>query len=91
MSVNGMKKPSETDWTRVEALTDETIDTSDIPPLTEAYFTRAELRLPKELVAVTVHVDPDVLAWFKAQGDEYEKRLNAALRIYVEAHRAYSG
>jgi uncharacterized protein (DUF4415 family) len=86
-----MKKPSETDWTRVEALTDETIDTSDIPPLTEAYFTRAELRLPKELVAVTVHVDPDVLAWFKAQGDEYEKRLNAALRIYVEAHRAYSG
>ena len=90
-SVNDIKKPSETDWTRVETLTDETFDVSDIPPLTESYFARAKLRLPKELVAVTVHVDPDVLAWFKAQGDEYEKRLNAALRIYVEAHRAYSG
>jgi uncharacterized protein (DUF4415 family) len=90
MSVSDMKKPSKTNWAYVEALTDQTIDTSDIPPLTESYFARAKLRLPRELVAVMVHLDPDVLAWFQAQGDEYEKRLNAALRIYVEAHRAYS-
>ena len=90
MSVSDMKKPSKTNCAYVEALTDQTIDTSDIPPLTESYFARAKLRLPRELVAVMVHLDPDVLAWFQAQGDEYEKRLNAALRIYVEAHRAYS-
>jgi hypothetical protein len=41
-----MKKPSKTNWAYVEALTDQTIDTSDIPPLTEAYFARAKLRLP---------------------------------------------
>ena len=90
MSVLDMNKSSETNWARVDALTDDEIDTSDIPPLTESYFARATLWLPQQPVAVTLHVDPDVLAWFKAQGDEYEQRLNAALRIYVEAHKAYS-
>jgi len=90
MNVPDMNKSSKTDWARVDALTDDKIDTSDIPPLTESYFACATLRLPRQPVAVTVHVDPDVLAWFKAQGDKYEQRLNAALRIYVEAHKAYN-
>jgi uncharacterized protein (DUF4415 family) len=81
---------SETNWAQVDALTDETIDTSDIPPLTQSFFARATLRMPKQPVSVTVHIDPDVLAWFKAQGDEYEQRINAALHIYAEAHRLYS-
>jgi uncharacterized protein (DUF4415 family) len=85
-----MKKLSETNWTRVDALTDGTIDTSDIPPLTQSFFARATLGMLQQPVPVTVHIDPDVLAWFKAQGDEYEQRINAALRIYAEAHRIYS-
>lgn len=36
---------------------------------------------------VVISVDADVIAWFKAQGDEYQKLLNAALRIYTEAHK----
>ena len=83
-----MNKPSETDWARIDAMTDEEIDTSDIPPLTEDFFKRAKVRMPNRRVAVTVQVDPDVLAWFKAQGEGYEKRMNAALRIYAEAHEA---
>ena len=89
MNTNSMSKLSETDWDRVDALTDETIDTSDIPPLTKALFARATLRPPRPAIAVTVHVDPEVWEWFKAQGGEYERRLSAGLRIYVEAHRAY--
>jgi uncharacterized protein (DUF4415 family) len=38
-------------------------------------------------VAVTVHLEPDLLAWFKAQGSQYEQRMVAALRIYAEAHK----
>jgi uncharacterized protein (DUF4415 family) len=90
MNANDTKKHSKTDWARVDALTDDSIDTSDIPPLTEPYFARAKLRLPRHLVAVTVHVDSEVLAWFKAQGEDYEQRINAALRIYAEARAAYS-
>jgi hypothetical protein len=36
-----MSKLSATDWARIDALTDETIDTSDIPPLSDAFFARA--------------------------------------------------
>jgi uncharacterized protein (DUF4415 family) len=87
MSDARMNKPSETDWARIDAMTDEEIDTSDIPPLTDEFFQRAKVRLPKGMIAVTVHVDPDVLEWFKAQGADYEHRMQAALRIYAEAHK----
>jgi uncharacterized protein (DUF4415 family) len=69
-------------------LTDDEIDTSDIPPLTEEFFKRAKVRMPRRAIAVTMRIDSDVLDWFKAQGDDYEQRMNAALRIYAEAHKA---
>lgn len=87
MNGSSTNKRSKTDWDRVNALTDETIDTTDIPPLTEAFFRRATLRPPRQRVPVTIQIDSDVLAWFQAQGDECERRLNAALRIYAEAHK----
>ena len=88
MSVSDLKKPSETDWTRVDAMTDEEVDTSDIPPLDEAFFADAKLRVP-EKVSITVNVDADVLEWFRAQGEEFQQRINAALRIYAEAHKEH--
>lgn len=91
MNAQNTKRISKTDWARVDALPDDEIDTSDIPALDESFFARAALRSPQPLVSVTLRLDPDILAWFRAQGDEYERRLNAALRIYVEAHRAYNG
>jgi uncharacterized protein (DUF4415 family) len=60
-----------------DALPDEEIVTSAIPPLSEDFFARA-----------TLQVDSDLWAWFQAQGDECERRINAALRIYAEAHSA---
>ncbi len=88
MSDTPMNKYSASDWDRVDAMSDEDIDTFDIPPLTERFFRRAQIRKPRRLVPLTVHVDADVLEWFKAQGDDYEQRVNAALRIYAEAHQA---
>jgi uncharacterized protein (DUF4415 family) len=66
---------------------DDQIDASDVPPLDEGFFARAKLRMPKKKVSVTFTVDADVLEWFKAQGEDYESRLNAALRIYAEVHQ----
>jgi uncharacterized protein (DUF4415 family) len=88
MSDKPTNKPLESDWARVDAMTDAEIDTSEIPPLTEEFLKRAKVRLPGRKVAVTVEVDPDVLAWFEAQGEDYLRRMNAALRIYAEAHKA---
>lgn len=38
-------------------------------------------------VKITVEVEPEVAEWFKAQGDNYERYLAAALRIYARAHQ----
>ncbi|MCL6540233.1 MAG: BrnA antitoxin family protein [Roseiflexus sp.] len=84
--MSGRTRPT-TDWARIDAMTDDEIDTPDIPPLTEEFFKRATVRLPRHAVTVTIQVDPDVLAWFKAQGEDYEQRMQAALRIYAEAHK----
>jgi uncharacterized protein (DUF4415 family) len=78
-----MKKPSQTDWARIDALKNEEIDYSEIPDLgeDEAFWSQAEAVVP-----LTIWVDPDVLAWFKAQGKSYEERISAALRQYKETH-----
>ena len=83
-----MKKPTETNWDRIDAMTDDMIDTSDIPPLTEEWFKNAKRRMPKKPVAVTVQVETDVLAWYKGQGDDYARRMSAALRIFAEVIEA---
>ena len=82
-----MDNSSETNWEMIDALTDETIDRSELPPLDESFFARATWRMPEGQAIVTVPVDPDLLAWFQAQGSESEQRMIAALRIYAEAHK----
>jgi len=80
-----MNKPIKTNLERLDAITDDMIDTSDIPPLTEKFFKTAKWRLPK--VKVTVEVEPEILEWFKSQGEDYQNYLSAALRIYAQAHQ----
>jgi uncharacterized protein (DUF4415 family) len=84
-----MKNTSRTDWARIDAMSDKDIDTSDIPPLSEKFFAKAQLRMPKSAVTTTVQVDPETLAWFQAQGETAEQQMSVALRIYAEAHKAY--
>jgi len=83
-----MNKHSGTDWQKLESMTDDEIDYADIPPLGEDFFNRATVRRPEQpQVVVTLQVDPAVFAWFDAQEDGWERRMRAALRIYVEAHK----
>lgn len=86
-----MNKPIKTNLERLDALTDDQIDTSDIPPLTEKFFKTAKWRLPKDKVKVTVEVEPEILEWFQAQGEDYQTYLSAALRIYAQAHQVPAG
>ena len=87
MNENDINKPSETNLERFDELSDEMIDTSDIPPLSDKFFKRATWRLRRPLVTMTVQVEPEVLAWFTEQGDEWQRRAAAALKIYADAHR----
>jgi uncharacterized protein (DUF4415 family) len=87
MSENSLKNTSQTDWARIDAMTDEEIDTSDIAPLGESFFANAQLRMPKGKVAVMVSIDKEISDWFDSQGEDSKSLMSAALRIYAEAHR----
>jgi uncharacterized protein (DUF4415 family) len=87
MNAQDLKKPSATNWERISEMTDEEIDTSDIPLLDDAFFADARLRVPDKKVSITLDVDADVIEWFRAQGEDFENRVNAALKIYAEAHK----
>ncbi|QQE65290.1 hypothetical protein GFS31_19760 [Leptolyngbya sp. BL0902] len=65
---------------------EEGIDYSDIPPLTEAFFENATLRIPASQAHQLVEIEPDVLNWFQSQGGEYKALINSILRHYIESH-----
>jgi len=63
-------------------LPDETIYTSDIPPLTDEFWKEA-VRNPfykPTKTSTTVRIDSDVLLWLRAQGRGYQSRINSILR-----------
>lgn len=84
MSGHDSPSISRTDWAQLDAMTDEEIDYSDIPPLTEAFFARAILTIPAGNLIV---LDPDVLTWFRAQDAEYHTLINTILRRFMEAQK----
>lgn len=79
-----------TDWNRLGRMTEAELeaaiasdpDWKDIPedwckdaiPVTPA---------PKQLLSL--RLDADVIAWFRAQGPRYQTRMNAVLRTYMTA------
>ena len=87
MSANISKRQSLTDWERIDAMSDEDIDTSEIPPLDDAFFANAQVRLPERKAPITIRLDSDVLAWFRGLGKGYQTHINAVLRMYMDAQR----
>ncbi|MFJ4396445.1 BrnA antitoxin family protein [Pseudomonas sp. NPDC089396] len=81
-----MTNTSKTDWARLAQQDDKDIDTSDVPELDDDFFRQAELRVPAKQT-VTIRLDADVLAWFKAQGAGYQTRINQLLRQYMQAQQ----
>ena len=63
-------------------MSDDEIDTSDIPELTETQL--MDMARPEHFrpikKQITARVDADVLAWLKSQGKGYQSRMNAILR-----------
>ena len=82
-----MNRNSKTNLDRFDALTDEMIDISDIPPLTDEFFASAKWRVPRNKVRVVVELEPEIAEWYKLQGERYQDFLAVALREYAEEHR----
>jgi uncharacterized protein (DUF4415 family) len=55
------------------------------------FWRDAKLVWPAGREAISLRVDRDVMAWFRAQGPRYQSRMNAVLRTYVAYERAAGG
>jgi uncharacterized protein (DUF4415 family) len=66
----------------LHAMPDSEIDYSDIPQATHEGWQGAEVgRFYKPIKQqLTLRIDADVVAWFKAQGKGYQTRINELLR-----------
>ena len=84
MNDKNTSTPLETDWDRLDKMTDEEIDYSDIPPLDDKFFTNAKVYVPPSNRKNFVQVDEEVLSWFKAQSKEYQTMINDILKKYIE-------
>lgn len=83
--------PDQTDYARLDAMTDEDIaravaEDPDAGPL-DIDWSKARVVFPPGKENVTLRVDRDVLAWFRSTGKGFHTRMNAVLRAYMEAHR----
>lgn len=91
MNKESTSSNSQTDWQRLDAMTDEEIDLSDCPEITPEMFAKAVIRrsVPsaKSKIQVTLPIDNDVLEWFKSQGQGYQTEINRLLRAYMETHQ----
>jgi uncharacterized protein (DUF4415 family) len=62
---------------------DANIDTSDIPEIVDwSGAERGRFYRPVKQV-VTIRLDADVVAWFKARDHKYQTAMNRALREYM--------
>src|ERR671915_1724561 len=89
----GQGGKGQTDWTRVDALTDEEItqaimeDPDTFEPEPEWLQHAMILRPSQPKLRVTAYFDQEVVEWFRAQGRGYQTRMNAVLRAYMEGVR----
>jgi uncharacterized protein (DUF4415 family) len=72
------------DLARIDRMSDEDIDYSDIPPLDEKFFVRIATPPKRQL---TIRLDADVLDWVKRHGRGYQTRINRILRVVMESQR----
>ncbi|MDJ0691213.1 MAG: BrnA antitoxin family protein [Xenococcaceae cyanobacterium MO_188.B32] len=68
----------------LKAISEEDIDTSDIPELDENFWSKAQVVIPESKKAISLRVDRDVLEWFQNQGKGYQSLMNSVLRSYMK-------
>jgi uncharacterized protein (DUF4415 family) len=76
------------DLARLRKTTERTIRRTSPPDLADLpadFFETASVVHPTPKQPISLRVDEDVLAWFKAQGPRYQSRMNAVLRAYMAA------
>jgi uncharacterized protein (DUF4415 family) len=75
-----------------DGITDEDIANAvgidpDAAPL-DVDWSKASLVVPKPKIAMSIRVDPDVYDFFKATGKNYQTRMNAVLKAFMDHEKS---
>ena len=80
---------SQTNWERVDAMTDVDIEAAIAADPDEAGiewdWSKATMGLPPRKEMVNMRLDREVLDWFRSGGKGYQSRINAVLSSYVRS------
>jgi hypothetical protein len=91
MNVRNLKHKSATDWARIDKMTDEEIDTSDIPPLDDAFFAAAKWLLPRLYIDANDFREALQFAGFILRQRLHEKKKTELARAKQQViHRAFN-
>jgi uncharacterized protein (DUF4415 family) len=83
-----------TDWAAFDSLTDEEIEASikNDPDWSDDWkWGEAVLVMPPKKKPISIRVDEDVLDFFKNEGGQYQRRINAVLRSFMQQKKAKKG
>ena len=91
MTKENTLRKSETDWARIDAMTDDEIDYSEIPEFTEEMWENGLWRkglkpIPRKHQE-NFPIDRDIIEYFKSLEFNYPAKVNQILRDYMEAHQ----
>ena len=84
------KDEDQTDWERLRREREQGIEPVIEPDEGDFDWSKARVVMPSQKTLISVRLDNDVLAFFKAYGRGYQTRMNAVLRSYMEAKTAQS-
>ena len=77
-SIKDLEKASRSKRSRIN-------DDGEVTELDEAWFKNASVVRPSR-ESISLRLDADVLAWYRAQGKGYQTRMQAVLAAYARAH-----
>ena len=82
-----LRRRGKTDWERLRRDQEAGIEPEPDEDDFEVDWSSAVLVRPPAKPMVSLRMDPEVLAFFKAGGKGYQTRINAVLRAYMEAQK----
>ena len=86
------KTSTRTDWKRLRSSSDREIRDAiekdpEARPTDAKFWKKAKVVLPQPKQTITMRLDADLLLWLRRQKG-YQTRINAVLRIYMEAQKS---
>ncbi len=83
--MSGKTKHLDVELAALAALPDEAIDTSDVAEAVDWRNAERGRFFRPVKNPITIRLDADVLAWFKAHSSKYQTAINKALREYISS------